>query len=294
MKLIQILCCLLLILSGCSTREQVVCFEDSLICPEHEFVLQSCDVKEGCYRIENEMEAAALMVNLIHQKQYDAAILVSDELDMNKAYAYALTISPSPFELEYSIRPLIERKKRLNMKMRIPDENRFQENLEQAEEIVDQLSKSGSQDLIRDLHDWIVLNTEYDQEATGLQENDKWDSDSYHARGVFENGKATCLGYTEAYHLLLNAAGIRSMKVFSHRMNHSWNAVIDEGRILYIDTTYDDPVPDVKNAVRYEYYDMKEEQLNKDHYFDESGPDTLDRAETEAFLRFCYGNCKEK
>ena len=289
MKRIKILTVLLLVLTGCSGQENTVRFEGSLLRPDHEFRQTACDVREGCYEVENEMEAAVLMVNLIDEGIRETAIVSRKDLDMNKAFAYALSAAPASFDLEYSIRPLMDQKARLKIRMQIQDEQAYLRNRETAGKIVDQIRKIPDCDPVRELHDWIVMNTCYDQQATELDDQQRSLSPSYHASGVLELGKATCSGYTEAYHLLLREAGIGSLKVSGNRMNHAWNLVDDGGQMKYIDTTFDDPVPDVENAVRYDFYGMDEQTLQQNYIFDESTPLTLNRKETEAFFSYCYG-----
>ena len=287
MKLLIILAALLAVLSGCTPLAKNRQFSESLIRPDHEFVIKACDIREGCYEIENEMEAAVLMVNLINEGERNTAILTDRSMDMNKAFAYALTISSAPFDLEYSIRPMIDQQVRLNIRMTVQDEQVLLNNQKQAEKIVAGLPKKSSEP-VRDLHDWIITHTCYDEEATHLDDLQRSLSPSYHATGVFENGTATCSGYTEAYHLLLREAGIGSMKVFSNTMNHAWNLVNVDNEMKYIDTTFDDPVPDVKNSVRYDYYEMNEQTLMENYVFDKSGSSTLDREETERFFAYCF------
>ena len=288
MKLLKILIVLLTVLSGCTPGQKYRQFNESLFRPDHEFVIKACDIREGCYGIENEMEAAVLMVNLINEGDRTTAILTEKSLDMNKAFAYALSISPAPFDLEYSIRPMIDQQVRLNIKMTVQDEQALSNNQKQAETIVAEVAKKGN-DPVRDLHDWIITHTCYDEKATELDDLQRSLSPSYHATGVFDNGTATCSGYAEAYHLLLTEAGIGSMKVFSNTMNHAWNLVNVDQEMKYIDATFDDPVPDVKEGVRYEYYQMSEQTLTENYVFDPSGSSTLNREETEGFFDYCFG-----
>lgn len=94
------------------------------------------------------------------------------------------------------------------------------------------------------LHDYIVLNTQYNKEvANGGTAPTR---DVYNTYGVFVNQDAVCNGYALAYQLLLNKAGIDN--VFVTNYNHAWNYVMLDGKYYNVDTTWDDPVPNEEGA----------------------------------------------
>ena len=84
---------------------------------------------------------------------------------------------------------------------------------------------------------------------------------AFRASGVFERGKATCSGYMEAMDLLLEAAGIGSIRVFSNTMDHAWNLVSLDGEMRYLDATFDDPVPDQPGRVMYDFFLIEPDTL---------------------------------
>ena len=49
---------------------------------------------------------------------------------------------------------------------------------------------------------------------------------------------------------------------------HAWNAVIIDGETLYVDVTWDDPTPD--GNLRYDYFLVSEDEINKNHFADEN------------------------
>lgn len=85
----------------------------------------------------------------------------------------------------------------------------------------------------------------------------------YHqsSAGVFLEGKAVCAGYSEAFALLCNGAGIETISVTSE--NHEWNKVRLYGRWYGVDCTWDDT-----GAGNYEYFNVTDaylEGVDTDH-----------------------------
>lgn len=91
------------------------------------------------------------------------------------------------------------------------------------------------------LHDYIVLNCEYDYDN---YLNGSIPRRSYSAYGVLADQTAVCQGYALAYKLLLNQSGIECYMVTSDTMNHAWNLIVLDGEYYQVDVTWDDPVYD--------------------------------------------------
>lgn len=126
-------------------------------------------------------------------------------------------------------------------------------------------------DKVKAVHDYIVLNCEYDYEN---YVNDTIPQDSYSPRGALINKKAVCEGYAAAFKAFMDELSIPCKLVsgkassngdFTGRVNHAWNRV-EVGRVWYqIDVTWDDPVPDQKGKVRYKYFLLSDEEMNRTH-----------------------------
>jgi len=95
------------------------------------------------------------------------------------------------------------------------------------------------------LHDYLVLNCEYEQ--------GKITDQSYSPYGVFVTGRAVCQGYALAYKLLMDRVGIECYMVSSDSMNHAWNVIKLDGSYYQIDVTWDDPVPDMFGRPAHSY-----------------------------------------
>ncbi|MFJ7932737.1 DUF5050 domain-containing protein [Sporosarcina sp. NPDC096371] len=123
-------------------------------------------------------------------------------------------------------------------------------------------------DKVKAVHDYLVLNTAYDY--ANYQKN-TIPVDSYTAHGALIGGIAVCDGYTKAAQLLLNRLGIENHYVSGNTNDglHSWNQVKVNGSYYFLDTTWNDPVPNKPGTVAYDYFLVTSDQLRKDHGWDE-------------------------
>lgn len=93
------------------------------------------------------------------------------------------------------------------------------------------------------LHDWLALHCEYDMEVFdefGKIDKSKIPPADYTARGALINRIAVCEGYSAAYQYLLKQAGIKSYRVSSPAMEHTWTLVELDGKYYHVDVTNDD------------------------------------------------------
>lgn len=110
------------------------------------------------------------------------------------------------------------------------------------------------------IHNYIVLNCSYDNELA-MSNSASGEEDSFFAYGALINGKAVCAGYTEAARILLTMAGIENYRLNSSE--HSWNLVkLDDG-YYHMDVTWDDPSPDVRGRVRYDYFNLTDAEIKQ-------------------------------
>ena len=135
-----------------------------------------------------------------------------------------------------------------------------------ADSIIDKYtSPSMSQkEKVKALHDYLVLNTEYDN---------KYDENgsvmSHFARQVIFHGTGVCDGYAEAFKILANAAGIECKVMYGETPDglHAWNQVKIDGAWYNIDVTWDDP--DSGDRIMYNYFCKSDSVFKTDHWPEE-------------------------
>lgn len=114
------------------------------------------------------------------------------------------------------------------------------------------------------IHDYLCENITYDSEAA--QNIDSADSDSLNVYGALVLGSCVCEGYSRAFQLLCNKAGIPCSVVCgdSEGVAHMWNMVAVSGQTYYTDVTFDDS-PTV--CVLHQYFNVTKQDIEKDHTF---------------------------
>ena len=140
------------------------------------------------------------------------------------------------------------------------DDNAFQAGVQKAKSAVtsdmDDLQKAIA------IHDYLVLNCEYDKERLN---NKTIPQESYGAYGALANRIAVCQGYALAYKYLMNEYGIECYIVTSDNMNHAWNIVQIDGELYQVDTTWDDPTWDRFGLVSHSNMFLSDTAFGKNH-----------------------------
>lgn len=137
-----------------------------------------------------------------------------------------------------------------------------QEQVNEAVEAV--VEKAGDQDpwqMLKSFVEQIDLNTEYVEDASYLSD----------VRSVFLNGQAVCGGYSRAFQLLCQKAGIPCIYVTgydSQGENHAWNQVILNEQPYWIDATWIDTTmssSDDADPLAWQYFCSSDDRFLKDH-----------------------------
>lgn len=108
------------------------------------------------------------------------------------------------------------------------------------------------------IHDYIVAHVAYDTTLS-----------SYSAYDALKNGLTVCNGYAQLAYKMLNESGIKNKIVVgtANGENHAWNLVNLDNIWYHLDCTWDDPVPDKRGRVLYNYFNLNDEEISKDHSF---------------------------
>ena len=121
------------------------------------------------------------------------------------------------------------------------------------------------------IHDWIVTHTSYDLNA--LNGNNPL---AYTDYGAFENGLAVCEGYSILTNRMLYMAGIENMIISGVAINekgsgaHSWNIVKLFDDWYHLDVTWDDPIGAPPNYIGYDYFNLSDKEISKNHFWDKN------------------------
>lgn len=118
---------------------------------------------------------------------------------------------------------------------------------------------------VKYIHDSINKICIYGESETGNHDS---------AFGCLVEGQAVCEGYSKAFLLLCNRAGIDSTIVTGtalsdsgENVSHMWNMVMIDGLWYHIDLTWDDPTlnPLDKNYVRYDFFNVTDNEISQTH-----------------------------
>lgn len=144
-----------------------------------------------------------------------------------------------------------------------------------AAEIIKTIIKPDMTDYQKELaiHNYIINNARYDTEN---YERGTLPPESFTSYGVLVKGVGVCQSYATAMKKLLNLAGIESIIVtgYGDGEPHAWNLVKIGGNYYHVDATWDDPVYTVngvrKNVLRFDYFNLTDSEMSKDHKWDKS------------------------
>lgn len=176
--------------------------------------------------------------------------------------------------------------------------------LAQRQEMVDELEKKVEQilrgvnvamsDYDKELyfHDYIVKNCKYDYSALSDEEF----NNSYTAYGALVEGTAVCEGYARAMQFLLSKVGIDSYLIpgtalnsYGTTVNHMWNVVKIDSEWYHLDTTWDDPSSGSDfNAVWHSYFNLSDEEIRRDHNYEEETNCTATKANYHKKNSLCF------
>lgn len=106
------------------------------------------------------------------------------------------------------------------------------------------------------VHDRIIANCEYDRDSI-------YGNVSHSMYGCLVNGFAVCEGYAKTYKYLMNKLGIKCE--IKAGQNHAWNLVYIDSKPYYVDTTYDDPLPDSTGKVSHANFLLSANSFGKNH-----------------------------
>ncbi|OWA33094.1 hypothetical protein B9G55_23350 [Saccharibacillus sp. O16] len=120
------------------------------------------------------------------------------------------------------------------------------------------ITKPGMNDhlKVKAIHDWVVRTLKYDTTLS-----------KFTAYEGLKTGSTVCQGYALLTYDMLKQAGFETNIVEGYVKGeaHAWNMVKLDGKWYQLDTTWDDPVPDLGDHGVTTYYLVSDQQLRQDH-----------------------------
>lgn len=108
-------------------------------------------------------------------------------------------------------------------------------------EIARQLDGYSDYEKVKEVHNWLIENIEYDTNLEALE--------PYSISGALTEGRAVCEGYARSFKYILDGLNIPCVLVSGTATNsngenesHAWNYVQLNGKWYAIDVTWDDPI----------------------------------------------------
>ncbi|MDP2814328.1 MAG: transglutaminase domain-containing protein [Erysipelotrichaceae bacterium] len=302
---------LTVILSGCSLWpfgtekfEETWAIEPTqMIAPGHTFKrvqLGNFLSKSTLYSISSEQELALLLY-----KNYEIGVLevpyISEaDISLQRVYLYLDTLMVSPFSLkqgiiEYKTAGSVQYK---TMYIRIePDEKYAEDVLKMSNAVINSLIDDSMSDTekIEVIHDYLVKTIVYDESVLQLDLSKYIDHPSFTAYGALNLKIAVCSGYARAFLQIMRLLDIKTGIVSAQSIQHAWNIVEIDGEWLYLDATWNDPIPDVPGRVLRTYFLQSRRRFlaDKEHRFDISSKNTLDADEMESFMQYAYSKISQ-
>lgn len=255
--------------------------------------------EDNVFRIVDEKELALLTI--IQEKEDILKVFfVSDNvISIDKTFAYIESVIPYPFNIIMTEIPYTRNGETLLTLQSIeikPNNDNYADIFRDGEAWNKNILKASFTDKekIKAIHDQIIISTQYDTSILDIDLSASVRHPSFEATGVFSYSTAVCSGYSRAFNVLAQNAGIPSIMVSSISMLHAWNLVYDGVSWKFIDTTFNDPIPDRANRVLYTYYLLNKNQFIQDgkHIFDDSSDTTLSAEEYIEFAEYVYPETK--
>ena len=248
------------------------------------------------FSVSSEEELALLIMKNFENNTVRTNYISEEDLSLQHVYLFIETLLPDSFYLQagrvvYSD-PLGSESIPTRFVDVVIDNDRFQQSTLASERIIEELSLNGLSDRnkVKAIHDYIILNAAYDEPLLELDISTYQNHPSFTPYGIYYLNTAVCSGYARAFMQLTRLVNIPSVMVSSQNMNHAWNMVYVDGEWLFLDVTWNDPIPDREGRVLYTYYLKSLEQFKaKGHHFFDLGSDqTLGIDQVIEYANFAF------
>ncbi|MGN1134094.1 MAG: transglutaminase domain-containing protein, partial [Oscillospiraceae bacterium] len=163
-----------------------------------------------------------------------------------------------------------------------------------ADKVVENAGNYTAYDKIRYFHDYLIKKCTYTVSGP----------DIYSAYGCLVDGKAVCEGYSKAFSILCQRAGITNVLVSGQAVNsqgetegHMWNKVYYGNEWYNVDVTWDD-MPSISTVMStYDYYFVNDEGFKANHSVEQNRfvkyPDAVNMKSNYYVLKNLYVSSKD-
>lgn len=129
---------------------------------------------------------------------------------------------------------------------------------------------------VKAVHDYIVLNGSYSSDTKNSQ---------YIAYTFLTEKKGVCQAYALLMYKMLDELNlqVKYIKGYSNNERHAWILVNVDGSWYHVDPTWDDPIGNKKDEVRYKYFMLTDKQMAKTHYWEQ---EEYPKAKSEKYKNF--------
>lgn len=122
---------------------------------------------------------------------------------------------------------------------------------------------------IKAAHNHVVTKAKYSE--GDINANNSIGINVHTPYSILTDGTGVCQSYALLNHKILESLGYNTIYITGEAFNadysgpHAWNLVEIDSNWYHIDTTWDDPLPDVENRILYDYFLVSDSIISKDH-----------------------------
>lgn len=148
----------------------------------------------------------------------------------------------------------------------------------EVDKILPEIIKKGATDFekVKAVHDYIVLNGSYSSKTKNSQ---------YTTYTFLTEQKGVCQAYALLMYKMLAELKIdaKYVKGYSNNERHAWILVSVDGNWYHVDPTWNDPIGNKSDEVRYKYFMLTDKQISKTHFWEK---DEYPAAKSEKYKEF--------
>ncbi len=213
-------------------------------------------------KVETPLEGAIAVMDNMEQGMVGSELVYENSVDVDDLFLSIEAISPYMVNAKFNFNNYLYK---VELESNILDDQI--ESIEEAERLAKLIAPDSMSimEKLEAIHDYIVIGSKYDVVAAAQEDVDDV---SLSVTGIIDNKTAVCAGYARTFMTMCRAVGIDMVYISDVEMNHGWNALEYYGDIYYVDTTFNDPVPDKSGRALRTYFMVSEEELSKTHTWD--------------------------